>query len=81
MIDQTTPTPHERHSLLQLPPQAAPIDRSQSPASAVSSDGGVEAAFGWSDLLDIGKVALPTILSAVSDRTLKRDITLVEWSH
>jgi hypothetical protein len=84
MIDQTTASQLERYSPLRLPPQAAPIDRSQSPASAVASDGGVEAAAWWNDVLDVvktvGGVAGP-LIAGLSDRTLKRDITPVEWSH
>jgi hypothetical protein len=79
MIDQTMPSAAsqlDRPSTLRLPQQAAPIDRSQSPASAMTSDGGVEAAFSWTDLIPIATGAL----GALSDRTLKRDITLVEWS-
>jgi hypothetical protein len=89
MIDQTVPSAAsqlDRPSSLRLPLQAAPIDRSQSPASAVASDGGVEAAiFGlpsWTDdLINIATKAAPLIAGAISDRTLKRDITPVEWAH
>jgi hypothetical protein len=89
MIDQTTPTtasPLDRPSSLRLPLQAAPIDRSQSAASAVTSEGGVEAAiFGlpsWTDdLFNIATKAAPLIAGALSDRTLKRDIFAVEWSR
>jgi len=80
MIDQTMPSPFaepQRTSPLQLPLQAAPIDRGQSPASATASDGGVEAAFSWTDLIPIATSAL----GALSDRRLKRDIIAVEWSR
>lgn len=80
MIDEMT-TPTTRSTQLQLPLQAAPIDRTQSPASAVASEGGVEAAFGWPEIFDIAKTAIPMIASAVSDRRLKRDVTPVEWSR
>ena len=91
MIDQTMPSAASqlaRPSPLRLPVQAAPIDRSQSPASAMTSDGGVEAAFGWpswlpdpEDLISIATKAAPVIAGALSDRALKRDITAVEWSR
>ncbi|SHN88966.1 hypothetical protein SAMN05660350_04958 [Geodermatophilus obscurus] len=71
----------DRSSSLQLPMQAAPIDRSQLPASAMASEGGIEAAFGWGDVWDVVKTVGPAVLGAVSDRTLKRDIALVEWTR
>jgi hypothetical protein len=80
MIDQTMPSPvsePQRSSPLQLPLQAAPIDRAQSPTSALASDGGVEAAFSWTDLIPIATSAL----GALSDRRLKRDLLPVEWSR
>ena len=81
MIDQTMPSPAsepQRSSPLQLPLQAAPIDRAHSPASALASDGGVEAAFDWGGLA--GSL-IPVIASALSDRRLKCDVIAVEWSR
>jgi len=77
MIDQTMPSPAsepQRPSPLQLPLQAAPIDRTRSPASALASDGGVEASIDWWSL---GK----DVLGMLSDRRLKRDLLPVEWSR
>jgi len=89
MIDQTMPTTAaqlDRSSSLRLPLQAAPIDRSQSPASAVTADGGVEAAISAEDIFNVAsKVPWGSVISGLgglfSDRTLKRDLTLVEWSR
>jgi hypothetical protein len=82
MIDQTMPSlasEPQRSSALQLPLQAAPIDRSHLPTSAVAADGGVEAAFGVNDVIDIAsKIPWGSIFS---DRSLKRDIVPVEWSR
>jgi hypothetical protein len=83
MIDQTTLTTSrpDRLSSLQLPMQAAPIDRSQSATCALAADGGVEAAAWWDDIIKVATTVAPPLISALSDRTLKRDVTLVEWSH
>ena len=58
MIDQTmqpTTARLDRVSSLQLPLQAAPIDRSQLPTSVVTADGGVEPAREWwQTAIDIG---------------------------
>lgn len=94
MIEQTMPSATsqlDRSSPLRLPLQAAPIDRSQFAASAVMSGGGVEADISFDEILGgIGKVAstvgtvgsaLAPILGLFSDRALKRDITLVDWSR
>lgn len=82
MIDQTT-TATVVPARLHLPMQAAPIDRSQSQASAVNADGGVEAAlFGLPDWVgDIAKAAIPLIAGAVSDRRLKLDVVPVRWAR
>jgi hypothetical protein len=82
MIDETMPSAAsqlDRPSSLRLPLQAAPIDRSQSRTSAVTADGGVEAAAEWWETaIDIGsKIPWGSIFS---DRTLKRDIMPVEWT-
>jgi hypothetical protein len=76
--------PARASQLLQLPPQAAPIDRSQAPASAMTSEGGVEAAAWWNDALDIVKTVggiAGTIGPMLSDRALKRDVVAVEWAR
>jgi hypothetical protein len=83
MIDETMPAAASqlrRPSSLQLPLQAAPIDRSQSRTSATTSGGGVEpAAEWWQTAIDIAsKVPWGSIFS---DRTLKRDILPVGWSR
>jgi len=85
MIDQTMPSPAsqlDRPSSLQLPLQAAPIDRSLSRTSAMTADGGVEPAREWWETaIDIGsKIPWGSIGSMFSDRTLKRDIIPVEWT-
>jgi len=85
MIDQTTTAPQLAGSAaLRLPLQAAPIDRSQAPAPALASGGGVEAAAWWNDVLDVVKTVggvAGTVAPLFSDRTLKRDITPVGWSR
>ena len=68
-------------SRLQLPLQAVPIDRSLSPTAAVAGGAGVEAAGWFENVMDVVKTVGPLVATAVSDRALKRDITLVDWNR
>ena len=68
-------------SRLQLPVQAAPIDRNQSRAAAVAGRPGVEAADTLDDIVSIGTTVAPLLLSLFSDRELKRDVVSVSWSR
>jgi hypothetical protein len=77
MINQPTTAPeNEPPRRLQLPVQAAPIDRSLSAASAITG-AGVEADVDVEDLIKLGT----TIGGWFSDRALKRDIIPVDWSR
>jgi len=86
MINQPTTAPgNEPPRRLQLPLQAPPIDRSQSPASAIAAGSGVEADWGWPkwlpdiDLDDVISTAGTIGKGLLSDRALKRDIIPVDW--
>jgi hypothetical protein len=82
MIDQMTMDTHAGPSSRpRLPLQAAPIDRSQSPASAVAGGAGVEADIDVEDIIKVAGPLLGTLGSFFSDRALKRDITPVGWSR
>jgi len=79
MINQPGTAPEgEPPRRLQLPLQAAPIDRSLSAASAITRPG-VEADDWKDDLIKIG-TSIPWG-SFFSDRGLKRDIIPVDWSR
>jgi len=85
MIDQSMPSAASqlhRPSSLRLPLQAPPIDRNQSQGSALAAGGGVEADAWYDALAHVATAALPYVVTALtSDRNLKRDITVVEWSR
>jgi hypothetical protein len=68
-------------SRLQLPVQAAPIDRNQSRAAAVAGGPGVEAADTVDDIVKVGVPIVKGLMSIFSDRALKRDLVPVEWSR